>query len=78
IEIPAGRVHGYQVEIDPDMKRKRMWSAGIFDEGRRKWLYPGPGDKAREKAFSEQGLKVFKPDDWNHVKVEAMGDSIKT
>jgi len=31
----AGRVHGYQVEIDPS---KRAWSAGIYDEGRRKWL----------------------------------------
>ncbi len=78
IKIPADRVHGYQVEIDPDMGRKRMWSAGIFDEARRKWLFPAPGDKAAEKAFSEQGLKVFKPEDWNHVRVEAVGDSIKT
>ena len=78
IKIPAGRVHGYQVEIDPDVARKRMWSAGIFDEARRKWLFPAPGDKAAETAFSEQGLKVFKPEDWNHVRVEAVGDSIKT
>lgn len=78
IKIPAGRVHGYQVEIDPDVARKRMWSAGIFDEARRKWLFPAPGDKAAEKAFSEQGVKVFKPEDWNHVRVEAIGDTIKT
>jgi len=78
IKIPAGRVHGYQVEIDPDVKRKRMWSAGIFDEARRKWLFPAPGDKAAEAAFSEQGIKVFKPGDWNHVRVEAIGDTIKT
>jgi hypothetical protein len=71
-------MHGYQVEIDPDVARKRMWSAGIFDEARRKWLFPAPGDKAAETAFSEQGLKVFKPGDWNHVRVEAVGDSIKT
>ena len=40
-KVPAGRVHGYQVEIDPDVKRARMWSAGIYDEGRRGWLCPG-------------------------------------
>lgn len=78
MKIAAGRVHGYQVEIDPDMTRKRMWSGGIFDEARRKWLFPAPEDKAAEKAFSEQGLKVFKPEDWNHVRVEAIGDTIKT
>jgi hypothetical protein len=78
MKIPAGRVHGYQVEIDPDVARKRMWSAGIFDEARRKWLFPAPGDKTAETAFSEQGLKVFKPEDWNHVRVEAVGDTIKT
>ena len=36
IKIPAKRVHGYQVEIDPDVPRGRMWSAGIYDESRRK------------------------------------------
>lgn len=78
IRIPADRVHGYQVEIDPDVKRNRMWSAGIYEEGCRKWLYPAPGNKAQEKAFTAQGRKVFKPDEWNHVRVEARGDSIKT
>jgi hypothetical protein len=76
--IPAGRVHGYQVEIDPDTKRMRMWSAGIFDEARRGWLYPAAGNKEQEKAFSEQGSRIFKPDEWNRVRVEAIGDSIKT
>ena len=79
IEIPAGRVHGYQVEIDPDVPRKRLWSAGIFDESRRGWLYPNDGVTGPQgKAFSEQGLRIFKPQDWNHVRVEAVGDSIKT
>jgi hypothetical protein len=78
INIPAGRLHGYQVEIDPDVKRKRMWSAGVYDEARRGWLFPAPGDKAAETAFSEQGMKVFKPGDWNHVRIEAIGDTIKT
>src|ERR1043165_7726506 len=32
IRIPAGRVHGYQVEIDPS---ERAWTGGLYDEGRR-------------------------------------------
>ena len=33
-----GRVFGYQFEIDPSV---RKWSGGIYDEGRRDWLYTG-------------------------------------
>lgn len=79
IQIPAGRVHGYQIEIDPNVSRGRLWSGGIFDEGRRGWLFPKGGvDGPQGKAFSAQGLRIFKPEDWNRVRVEAMGDSIKT
>ncbi len=77
IKIPADRVHGYQIEIDPDPKKDRWWSAGIFDEARRGWLYPGAlgGDG---KEYGDQGRKLFKQGDWNKVRVEAIGDSIKT
>lgn len=77
INVPAGRVHGYQAEIDPDPKKDRWWTAGIYDEGRRSWLYPGKkgGDAA---AFTAQGRKIFKQGDWNHIRIEAVGDSIKT
>lgn len=82
IKIPAGRVHGYQYEIDMDNNRKidnkpRLWTAGVYDEARREWLYPGKlgGDG---KAFSEQGAKIGKQDQWNHLRIEAVGDSIKT
>jgi hypothetical protein len=79
INIPAGRVHGYQIEIDPDVPRKRMWSGGIYDEARRGWLFPKDGpDGPEAKAFSELGLRIFKANDWNHIRVEAIGDSIKT
>lgn len=76
-KIKAGRVHGYQVEIDPDPNRKRWWSAGIFEEATRGWLYPGQGG-GDGKAFTEQGGKVFKPGEWNQVRIEAKGHSIKT
>jgi hypothetical protein len=77
IKVPAGRVHGYQAEIDPDPKKDRWWTAGIYDEGRRSWLYPGKngGDGP---AFTAQGRKIFKQGDWNHIRIEAVGDSIKT
>ena len=77
IKIPAGRVHGYQCKIDMDNKKARWWTAGIVDEARRLWLYPGllGGDN---KKFTEQGAKICKPNDWNHLRIEAVGDSIKT
>lgn len=62
-----GRVHGYQVEIDPS---KRAWSGGIFDEARRGWLNP-LGD-------NPQAQKAFKQNDWNHYRIEAIGDTIQT
>ena len=62
-----GRVHGYQIEIDPS---KRAWSGGIYDEGRRKWLHP------LEENLEAQ--KAFKQNDWNHYRIEAIGDTLKT
>ena len=75
-KISKGRVHGYQVEIDPN-KPDRMWSGGIYDEGRRGWLFPGQrgGDAAK---FTSNGQKAYKPGQWNSVRVECRGDSIKT
>lgn len=68
-KVAAGRVHGYQVEIDPS---DRAWSGGIYDEGRRGWLNNLEGEKNRP------AREAFKKDDWNHFRVEAVGDSIKT
>jgi len=62
-----GRVHGYQVEIDPS---KRAWSAGIYDEARRGWLNTMENNPAAQKAF--------KQNDWNHYRIEAIGDTLKT
>ncbi|PJB12018.1 MAG: DUF1080 domain-containing protein [Flavobacteriales bacterium CG_4_9_14_3_um_filter_40_17] len=62
-----GVVHGYQIEIDPS---KRAWSAGIYDEQRRGWLCNLEDNPAAQKAF--------KQNDWNHYRIEAIGDTIKT
>ena len=63
----SGRVHGYQVEIDPS---KRAWSCGIYDEGRRKWLVTLKDNPKAQKAFRQN--------EWNTYRVEAIGDTIKT
>jgi hypothetical protein len=67
ITIPAGRVHGYQVEIDPS---ERAWTGGIYDEGRRGWLDDLKDDEAARRAF--------KPGEWNRLRIECRGPSIKT
>ncbi len=65
--VMAGKVHGYQVEIDPG---DRAWSGGIFDEGRNGWLYP--------LSVNPKGQKAFKMGQWNKYHIEAIGNSIKT
>ncbi|NJM38956.1 MAG: DUF1080 domain-containing protein, partial [Akkermansiaceae bacterium] len=77
IKIPAGRVHGYQIEIDPNPYNNRMWSGGIYEESRRGWLYPPPSSEEKKTVFSEQGRRLFKQDDWNKIRLEAIGDSLK-
>lgn len=65
--IPAGRVHGYQVEIDPS---DRAWTAGIYDEGRRGWL--------NDLKENEAARKAFKANTWNTLRIECRGNSIRT
>ena len=84
--VSAGNVYGYLVLIDPSPNHRwwtaslfdeRWWSAGIYDERRRMWLYPGSlgGDP---DDFSRRGREIFKSKDWNHLRIEAVGDSIRT
>jgi hypothetical protein len=75
--VPANRVHGYQIEIDPDPVKNRWWSAGIYEEAARGWLFPG-SHGGNGKTFGEEGGKIFKQGDWNKVRVEARGASLKT
>jgi len=67
-EFKDGRVHGYQVEVDPS---PRGWSAGIYDEARTGWLYP-------VTPYNSDAVTAFKNHEWNHYRVEAIGNSIKT
>ncbi|MEQ8239328.1 MAG: DUF1080 domain-containing protein [Cyclobacteriaceae bacterium] len=62
-----GRVFGYQMEIDPD---QRQWTGGIFDEGRRKWIYP--------LSRNQQASDAFRMGHWNKVRIECNGNQINT
>lgn len=62
-----GRVHGYQVEIDPST---RGWSGGIYDEARRGWLFQNEMNPAAKKAFKLEA--------WNKYRIEAIGNVIRT
>jgi len=65
-EYRKGVVHGYQIEIDPS---ERAWTGGIYEEQARGWLYPLEEPEAK---------KAFKAGLWNKLRVEAIGDEIKT
>lgn len=90
-DYKEGRVHGYQVEIDPSTSKMyekdppnrrangeivppgsepRRWTGGIYDEARRGWINDLTGN--------EPARNAFKPGEWNHFRIEAVGDSIKT
>lgn len=79
-EYKDGRVHGYQVELEQENHADRGWSGGIYDEGRRGWLAPEKveGGTPESKEFGEAGMRLWKRGEWNHIKVEAKGDTIKT
>jgi hypothetical protein len=66
-EYRNGRVHGYQFEIDPS---KRNWTGGIYDEARRDWLYTMDLNPAAKSAFKQS--------QWNKVKIECIGNNLRT
>ena len=63
-EYENGVVHSYQVEIDG------ILTGGIYDEARRGWLDNIDGKNAAQQAF--------KADQWNKLRIEAIGNTIKT
>lgn len=71
-----GKVYGYQAEVDGDTNR--MWSGGLYDEGRRQWFVsPIKGDKESEAAFRKRAGDTFKRNDWNTYRITCVGDQIK-
>jgi len=66
-DYQEGRVHGYQMEVDPS---SRAWSGGIYDEGRRLWLY--------SLEFNPAAKKAFRNGQWNHYRIECIGNRMRT
>jgi len=65
--FPKGRVHGYQVEVTV---AERGLAGGIFDEGRSGWI-----DQPNSKPAC---ANAFKDNQWNHYRIVARGDHIRT
>jgi len=61
-----GVVYGYQVEIDPTPRR---FTGGLYDEKRRRWMYP--------LTRNEKGRDAFRNGDWNQFRIEAIGSSLR-
>ena len=66
-DYQEGRVHGYQFEIDPS---PRAWTGGIYDEGRRDWLYP--------LEYNPSAKTAYKAGAWNKVRIECIGNDMRT
>jgi hypothetical protein len=62
-----GKVYGRQCEFDPSA---RDWTGGIYDEGRRDWLYP--------LDLNPKAKGAFKIGQYNHIKIECIGNETKT
>jgi hypothetical protein len=63
----AGKVYGYQFELDPSARR---WTGGIYDEGRRDWLYP--------LSLNPKAQSAFKFKEFNKVHIECVGNETRT
>ena len=83
--VKKNKVFGYQAECDGSDRR---WSGGLYDEGRRKWIWPSTKQKSKPEfhAHSEESLAHFaKPEvqnaldrlGWNKYKITAKGNHLK-
>ena len=65
-DFENGRVHGYQVDIDPSA---RQWSGGIYEEAQRGWFYTGE--------MNPPAKALYKFGEWNHYRIEAIGPRLR-
>lgn len=80
------KVFGYQAEVDGSDRR---WSGGLYDEGRRQWLWPSQSGRTKDKkaleheAESKEYFKqpevrdALKRNDWNTYRVTCRGNTLK-
>ena len=62
-----GLVSGLQFEFDGS---ERSWTGGVYDQDRRRWVYP--------MTYNLPAQEAFKLGEWNKGRVEAVGNSVRT
>jgi hypothetical protein len=84
--VKPNKVFGYQAEVDGS---DRCWSGGIYDEGRRGWLWPSKTGRTKEpealKHEEKSQAHFAKPEvrdalkraDWNLYRITCKGNTIK-
>ena len=65
-------VYGYQLELEANNpERNRFWTGGIYDQSRRSiFLYP--------LSVNPIARTAFVPDEWNFIRIEAIGNTVRT
>ncbi|MFV1996024.1 MAG: DUF1080 domain-containing protein, partial [Verrucomicrobiales bacterium] len=83
--VEPNNVYGYQAECDGSDRR---WSGGLYDEGRRGWIWPSSTGRTKEEKFLayEEESKAFfaKPEvagalvrnGWNKYEITCRGNRI--
>ncbi len=84
--VEPNHVYGYQAEVDGS---ERNWSGGLYDEGRRQWIWPSQSGRTTDKKLLEyegeshvhferpEIQAAFDRDGWNRYRITCNGDSIK-
>lgn len=84
--VEPNKVYGYQAEVDGS---ERRWSGGLYDEGRRQWLWPSQTGRTTEKKaleHEEESKEFFKKEeissalkrnDWNKYRLTCRGKTLK-
>lgn len=85
--VEPNKVYGYQAECDGS---DRCWSAGLYDEGRRSWVWPvkkgrskikledfAKYEKESQAFFAQPKIRnALKRNDWNRYKITCVGSKI--
>ena len=66
--VTKNKVFGYQAECDPS---ERAWTGGLYDEGRRGWLFPEKEQRGEIELFQAP------LGEWINYKIVARGDHLQ-
>ena len=83
--VEPGKVYGYQAECDGSDRR---WSGGLYDEGRRGWIWPSKKGRSEEEFLVHEEKSqahmaqpeiqnALKRNDWNTYTIICQGNQIR-